>query len=157
MSNLNRIEASFLEKNLDPIGESIKNDVLEDLGIAGIETLRYAEAFYLDFPLSQKELSQIAEKVFIDPLFQGAFINQNSFKKFDYSLEVKFHPDVTDNVGIVSLEAVSDFLGKKMEGTVRTSRKYYFFGTITKSDVERIAREMLANGVIETYSIEAGK
>jgi len=56
-------------------------------------------------------------------------------------------------VGIVALEGIEDFLGRKIEGNVRTARRYYFTGAVSKQDAERIARQLFANELIETFSI----
>ncbi|MCR4335208.1 MAG: hypothetical protein NUV57_01580 [archaeon] len=149
---MQRIEVAFKDNNLDSIGISTKNDIEEDLGIKEIEHVHFAEIYYFDVQ-EKLNLKEIAENVFIDSITQTFSIDEEIFPKYDFYLEVKLHPDVTDNVGIVALEGVNDFLGKKLEGKIITAKKFYFEGKITHKQIEKIAKELLANEVIETYEI----
>tara|TARA_Y100000310_G_scaffold322298_1_gene381176 strand:+ start:1141 stop:1602 length:462 start_codon:yes stop_codon:yes gene_type:complete len=153
---MQRIEVAFKDNNLDSIGLSTKNDIEEDLGIKEIENTHFAEMYYFDVQ-EKLNLKEIAEKVFIDPITQTFSIDEEIFPKYDFYLEVKLHPDVTDNVGIVALEGVSDYLGKKLNGKIITAKKFYFEGKASREKVERIAKELLANEVIETYEIGESK
>ncbi|MFH1390763.1 MAG: phosphoribosylformylglycinamidine synthase subunit PurS [Candidatus Diapherotrites archaeon] len=149
---MQRIEVAFKDNNLDSIGLSTKNSIEEDLGIKEIETTHFSEIYYFDVQ-EKLNLKEIAEKVFIDPITQTFSINEEIFPKYDFYLEVKLHPDVTDNVGIVALEGVNDYLGKELNGKIITAKKFYFEGKASTEQVERIAKELLANEVIETYEI----
>jgi len=51
------------------------------------------------------------------------------------------------------MEGVIDYLGKELNGKIITAKKYYFEGKASPKQVERIAKELLANEVIETYKI----
>jgi len=149
---MQRIEVIFKNESLDSIGFSTKSDIEEDLGIKEIESVHFAEVYY--FEVQEKlNLKEIAEKVFIDPVTQTFSIDEEIFPKYDFSLEVKFHSDVTDNVGIVALEGVEDYLGKKVEGKIVTAKKFYFEGKTSREQIEKIARELLANDAIETFTI----
>jgi len=149
-----RVEVTFSDKKLDSGGISTKNDIIEDLHIKEIDSVRTSEIYYFYSKIDEKKLAEISEKVLTDPLTQTYSLKGNAIKDFSCSVEIKLHEDVTDNVGIVAQEAVEDFLGKKLEGKIRVSRKYYFFGKITKQTAEKIAKELLANSVIETFEVE---
>ncbi|VVB99689.1 Phosphoribosylformylglycinamidine synthase subunit PurS [uncultured archaeon] len=159
VSHVHCIEVAFSDEKLDSVGLSTAASVHEDLGIQGITKIRYSEAYCLDLSpaMTEKQAKAIAEKVILDPISQKYSLNKNLFPDFDFLIEVKFHPDVTDNLAIVTQEAIEDFLGKKVEGKIVTSRKYYIYGSIGKQEAEKIAGGLLANGIIETYKIEAGK
>ena len=154
---MHRVEVAFSNEGLDSIGYSTKNSVSEDLGIEGLEKIRYSEAYYIYTSLENGKLREIIEKVFVDPVLQSFSIDEDLIKDFDFKVEVKYHADVTDNLAIVAKEAMEDYLGVKVEGNVKTARRYYITGQITIEQAKRIAKEMLANEIIETYSVEAKK
>ncbi len=153
MKQKHRIETAITEKRLDAVGISTKNDIEEDLLIKGIESIRFCETYHIESNLEKETLSIICEKAIIDPLIQKFSIDENFYKDSNYWVEVKLHEGVTDNLGIVMAEAIEDFTGKKLEAKIRTGKKYYFYGKITKNDIKRITKELLANSVIETYEI----
>ncbi|HIH09416.1 MAG TPA: hypothetical protein HA254_01985 [Candidatus Diapherotrites archaeon] len=154
MSMMHRVEVAFSDKSLDSAGLGAKSDIEEDLGIGKIEEAKFSEIYYIDAAgITQSELEDIASKVFTDPLCQRFSIDKDLIANFKVYIEIRLHPDVTDNVGIVALEGIEDFLGRKIEGNVRTARRYYFTGAVSKQDAERIARQLFANELIETFSI----
>ncbi|MBU1964683.1 MAG: phosphoribosylformylglycinamidine synthase, partial [Proteobacteria bacterium] len=77
--------------------------------------------------------------------------------------EVGFLPGVTDNVGKTASEAITLLTGKPVR--VYTSRQYAIgsirdrcaLDTLTRTDAERIASELLANDLIQRYDIIDGK
>ncbi len=154
---MHSIEVAFSDERLDSSGISVKSSVSEDLGISTIRKVRCSEAYYLEVPIEGEKLSEVAQKVFTDPIVQSFSIDKNLLEDFDFLIEVKLHPDVTDNLAIVTHEAIEDFLGYKVRGQVRSARKFYISGKISEKDAGRIAKEMLANEAIETYTVEAKK
>ncbi len=151
------IEVAFLDERFDSAGICVKNYVSEDLGISGIEKVRCSEGYYLQVPLEGPKLEEVCQKVFADPIVQRYSIDHNLLTDFDFLIEVRLHPDVTDNLAIVTHEAIEDYLGYKVRGEIRSARRYYVSGKIPAKDAGKIAKEMLANEAIETYTIEAKK
>jgi len=150
------IEVAFSDKSLDALGEATKHDINDDLGIASVEAINTTELYYFETSLVEEKIREITEKVFIDPLIQKYSLDKDIYTDYNYCIEVKFNADVTDNVGMVAEEAIKDFTGKK-EGNIRTAKRFYLHGALTKEETERIASELLANDVIEKYSIKEGK
>ncbi len=72
---------------------------------------------------------------------------------FDWILEVGFKPGVTDNEGRVARETLINGLRLYQDSqcAVYTSIQYCLQGTLSGGDVERIATDLLANGLIERY------
>ena len=62
-------------------------------------------------------------------------------------LNVLFKPGVTDNVGLTAAKALQD-LGLPVE-RVATCRKYWINADATDSDIDRLAKKVLANDAIE--------
>ena len=154
MAHIHRIEVALKDENLDSNGFSTKQDIGDDLQINGIDSVKSTEVYYFYTQLGEEKLKQIAEKVFIDPIIQKYSVNKTIFQNYKYYIEVKFNEDVTDNVGIIAKEAVEDYLGEKIEGNIRTAKRYYFDGNISKEDLEKIGSELLANDVIETFEVK---
>ncbi len=152
---MHRIEVAFRDESLDSVGLSAKSDVEEDLGFKAIEKIRFSELYYLDLPIGGQQLSQIAEKVFSDPILQSVSVDKDLFSEYDFLVEVKLHEDVTDNLGIVALEGIEDFLGKKTGGKVRSARRYYLKGELSSEDAQAITKGLFANEIIETFRIGA--
>lgn len=149
-----RVEVALKDENLDSNGFSIKKDIGDDLQINGIDSVKVTEWYSFLDPISE----EVVRKVFIDPLIQKFSLSETTvntiFEKYDFYIDVRLNEDVTDNVGIIAKEAVEDYLGKKIEGRVLAWKRYYFYGSISKKDVERIAQELLVNDVIETFEVK---
>ena len=72
---------------------------------------------------------------------------------FDWILEIGFKPGVTDNEGRVARETLVNGLHLDPDAPcqVYTSVQYCLQGTLSAAEVERIATDLLANGLIERY------
>ncbi|MEM4391061.1 MAG: phosphoribosylformylglycinamidine synthase subunit PurS [Candidatus Diapherotrites archaeon] len=146
----NFIEITFSDQTLDSVGISVKNDIEEDLKIQGIKKVRYSEVYYIQMQLDKNQLEEIAQKLFVDPIIQEYSINQDIIKDYDFMIEVKYHDNVTDNLGLTAEEAIKDFT-KKTPQKVQSARRYYFYGN--EKQVEKIALGLLCNPIIENYQV----
>jgi len=154
VAHIHRIEVALKDENLDSNGFSVKKDIEDDLQINGIDSIKATELYYFYTQIEEEKLKEIAEKVFIDPIIQKYSLDETIFQNYNYFIEVKFNEDVTDNVGIIAKEAMEDYLGEKISGKIRTAKRYYFEGNISKEDLEKIGKELLANEVIETFEVK---
>jgi len=154
VAQVHRIEVALKDENLDSSGFSTKQDIQDDLQINGIDSVKSTELYYFYIQIGEEKLKEITEKVFIDPIIQKYSFDKTIFQSYNYYIEVKFNEDVTDNVGIIAKEATEDYLGEKINGKIRTAKRYYFDGTISKEDLEKIGKELLANEVIETFEVK---
>ncbi|HLC79162.1 MAG TPA: hypothetical protein VJG83_01910 [archaeon] len=150
---MRKIEVAFSDSKLDSVGIFAKTDIKDDLLISGIENVSFSELYYLDFELDEKTIEQIASNVFTDPLVQKYSTGNNLIPDFDFYIEVELHRDVTDNLGIIAHEGIEDYLGEKINGEIRSAKRFYFKAKISPQDIERIAKEYLANEIIETYKV----
>jgi phosphoribosylformylglycinamidine synthase subunit PurSL len=151
-----RIEVSLIPSLPDPSGRRMKARIAADLGLT-VEDVRVADAFVIDKELSRQELESIVEEVFRDPVIQHATIDTPLSLPFDWLIEVGFRPGVTDNIGRTAREAVERTLGIRMtrdEG-VYTRKLYFLTGTLSREDADRIARDLLANDLIQTRAVFA--
>ncbi|MCD6522974.1 MAG: phosphoribosylformylglycinamidine synthase [Candidatus Diapherotrites archaeon] len=147
-----RIEVKFKPEFRDARAEYVKRKVKEYLGIdVDVERI---DVYTIDINLNDEQFNRIKEGLFYDPVTQIA-----SFEPiegvFDYLLEIGFLPGVKDTEGETAADAIADLLGiriKEGEG-VYTSTQYRLSGDIKKEDVEDIAKNLLANELIEHWRI----
>ncbi len=151
-----RIELRLKQNLSDPNGKRLLERVSRDLGIH-LTDIRVADSFVIDRALSLEELKLISEDVFLDPVIQEVSVDEPVSLPYDWLIEVGFRPGVTDNVARTAKEAVQRTLGVEFssdEGVY--SRKLYFLsGQISQQTAERIARDLLANELIQTWTVYA--
>ena len=149
-----RIEVGFKPSVRDAWGERIKKRIWEDLRyradmVAGIEV------YTLDVELSPDELKRIAEGPLVDPVIQHYSIDEPLARDFDWIVEVGFRPGVTDNVGRTAREAIELVLETELkeDEKVYTSKQCLIKGNLTLKEVEKIAAGLLANELIQKFTI----
>ncbi len=153
-----RIEVSLIPSLPDPAGRRMKARIAADLGLT-VEDVRVADAFVIDRELSEQELESIVEEVFRDSVIQNAAIDTPLNLPFDWLIEVGFRPGVTDNIGRTAREAVERTLGIRMtrDQGVYTRKLYFLTGKLSREDADRIARDLLANDLIQTRAVFAAE
>lgn len=151
-----RIEVSLKPSLPDPAGRRMSARIASDLGFI-VQNLRVADEFIIDRNLSPGDLEVIVEEVFQDPVIQDAVIDEPLKIPFDWLIEVGFRPGVTDNVGRTAREAVERTLGVKFQSEegLYTRKLYFIQGGITKEQADTIAKDLLANDLIQTRTVFA--
>jgi len=149
-----RIEVCLKRSLPDPAGRRLSRRLVSDLGISVVD-LRTADAYIIDRDLSSEQLELLVDEVFRDPVIQDAAVDRPVDIPFDRLIEVGFRPGVTDNVGRTSKEAVERTLGLTFQpGEGIYTRKLYFVtGDVSTEEAARIARDLLANDLIQTWSV----
>jgi phosphoribosylformylglycinamidine synthase subunit PurSL len=140
----------------DPAGRRLKARIAADVAVE-VDDVRVADEYVLDRDLSREELELLVEDVFCDPVTQLATIDEPLELPFDWLIEVGFRPGVTDNVGRTAAEAVARTIPAREIGrdAVFTRKLYCLRGTLSRQDAETIARDLLANDLIQTWSVFA--
>jgi phosphoribosylformylglycinamidine synthase subunit PurSL len=113
------------------------------------------DIYKVDVPLSPKEVRKV-KNAFTDPVIARSAIGRLAAPSFDWLVEVGFKPGVTDNVGRTAREVVRDVLDRELthEEDVYTSVQYFLSGTnLSRNDAEHIARDLLANALIQSIRI----
>ncbi|MHB0977598.1 MAG: phosphoribosylformylglycinamidine synthase subunit PurL [Candidatus Aquicultorales bacterium] len=149
-----RIEVGFKDGVRDAHGEAVRRSISEDLQIE-VDRVRTVQVYTITPDLPAQKVALVAAELFTDPITQRYSINTPLVDDCDVAVEVGFKPGVTDNVGATSVEGIEDLLGTGFaEGeTVHTSTIYALDGRISRADAERITTGLLANSIIETFSI----
>ncbi len=149
-----RIELCLVADLPDPNGKRLLNRVGSDLGIQ-LEGIRVADSFIIDRSLSFEQLLLLGEDVFRDPVIHEVSIDHPISMPCDWLIEVGFKPGVTDNVGRTAKEAIQRTIGSDFspgEG-VYTRKLYFLTGQINREVAERIAKDLLANELIQTWKV----
>jgi len=149
-----RIVVGLKDGVRDARGERVKQELNQHLGI-DLEQVRTIDVYTVDASLSENDLQLAAGGPFSDPVIQEYAVNAPLADQFDMLIEIGFRPGVTDNTGRTAKEAIQYITGRPFtadEG-VYTSTQYLFSGLTDKQLAERIARDFLANGLIQRWTI----
>ncbi|MDL2266532.1 phosphoribosylformylglycinamidine synthase subunit PurS [Desulfovibrio sp. OttesenSCG-928-G15] len=149
-----------LKPNLDDcVGRNFAAQVKASLGL-DVASARVGKAYIVD-GLDESELALALERSALhDPVLQDASLTPFA-SDADWIIEVGFRPGVTDNEGRTAKETLAMVLGKKGAATanmaVYTATRYHMRTNLKKPEVERIAKDLLANELIQRYSIKSGE
>jgi phosphoribosylformylglycinamidine synthase subunit PurSL len=112
------------------------------------------DVYKVDVSLSPKELRRV-QKAFADPVTSRSALGRLPQPACDWMVEVGFKPGVTDNVGTTAKAVVQDVLDRSPGSleSVYTSIQYFIRGRLSREDVWRIARDLLANPLIHTMQV----
>jgi phosphoribosylformylglycinamidine synthase len=149
-----RIEVGFKPAIRDALGEKVRKRIQDDLGMA-VAAVRTIEVYTVDMDLKAAELTALAAGPFSDPVIQEYAIDRPLARGFDWLIEVGLRPGVTDNVGRTALEALALLLGRApgAEEKVYAARQFLIRGELDRSGAEHIAKDLLANELIQHFEI----
>ncbi|MCX8197330.1 MAG: phosphoribosylformylglycinamidine synthase subunit PurL [Candidatus Micrarchaeota archaeon] len=153
-----RIEVGVKPELEDPVGEALLRRVKEELKIAECKKIRVVSVYAIDEDLQTSELELLGKELFADPVTELFSINAPLFgaQDFDFAAFVCFKPKVKDNTGDTSKEAIEDLLGKKIAG-VHSGKQYLFCGSLSRRQVEEIAKRILANELIQRFEVKSSQ
>ncbi len=146
-----RIIVAFKSGESDPLGQSLGRTIKSFLGIK-TKSIQTRRAYIIDAGLSSWEVEELENNLFVDPVTEYSVRDMDG--DFDWVVEVCYKPGVTNPVSKTATNASNEILKGKIHGDdkVSTTTQYLISGTDRK-DVERIAKELLANSVIENIRI----
>ena len=149
-----QINIYIKEGLVDAVGDGLLPDVA-DLNIGGVSAVRHISVYSVEGNLSQAQLKRIGAELLADPITQEFSLGElpAAFTRGAWVVHVQYNPGVTDPVADSAEKGIAD-LGIKTQVSVRTSRIYVIRGRVSKTNVDAICRRLLANSVIQTYSIE---
>lgn len=135
----------------DPAGVALVADA-HALGIGGVAAIRTAGLVFLRAELDDGQRRTL-EGLLVDPLLdRGAWGAPEALAPGQHLVEVVLHPGVTD-AAAVAVRQGAEILGVQLDD-VATGRRYVIEGQLTPSEVEVLARRLLANPVVEHWSID---
>jgi phosphoribosylformylglycinamidine synthase subunit PurSL len=149
-----RIEIGLKRGIRDARGNSIVAKTRRFLRLP-VNSCQTRDVYKVDVSLTPKELRAV-QKVFTDPVTSRSAVPRLPQPVFDWMVEVGFKPGVTDNVGATAKAVVRDVLDRSLSSleSVYTCIQYFFRGAaLSREDVWRIARDLLANSLIQTMKV----
>jgi len=154
-----RIEVSSKSSFKDVIGAKTKRKIQQHLNIY-LDEVYFIKVYLVEGNFSEEIVKTFAESALCDPVIQIYSINDPISLKlnlsFDWILEIGYRPGVTDNEGKTAEEALSYILERPLDPDkegVYFARQFLIKGNIKKEVVEKIAKELLANELIERWFI----
>ncbi|MCX6771873.1 MAG: AIR synthase-related protein [Candidatus Micrarchaeota archaeon] len=156
---VHRIETGYLPEFVDPAGDSLLRRMQSDLGMLSAKSVRVLDVYTIDAELSDAELARVGAELLCDPINQCFSVDKPLFlpPKFTLAIAVSFCPGVKDNVGGTARGAIEEMLGRKLQGAVYTSKHYLVAGKLARQEGERLARELLANELIQRFEVKAAQ
>jgi phosphoribosylformylglycinamidine synthase II len=139
----------------DSFGASTAKKIRDYLEIP-VRQVQTRALFLVEADLSEPQVRTVAQELFCDPVIQRYRIDENlDGEPFDFSITVSYRPGVTDNVGHTAVSAIGELIGRQLssEEGVFTSTQYMLTG-VDRKQAQRIARELLANDLIEQAWIQ---
>ena len=157
-----RLEITLKPELFDAEGEAIKRKARDYFNI-NLDDVRTIHVLTIDAQLTDEQLESARHRIFTNPVSQVS-----SFKplatSFDWAIWVGFRPGVRDNPGSTAVEAIEDLLKIRFQPgeAAYTSRLYLLRGKRLGKDkrgrgaVERIAKQLLANDLIQQWRVYSG-
>ena len=139
----------------DVKGQRVCREIRQELGVQ-VESVRRVKVFVLE-GLEEQAVQEIIEKAVLhDPVLHEVDLKPLQ-REFDWALEVGFKPGVTDNEARTAQQTLRSVLGlsPQAEQDVFTAVQYLLKGELSREQVEHIARNLLANELIERYTIKS--
>jgi len=173
---LYRVEVSTKPGFPDARGESLRGQT-RALGLTGIETIAVSDLYFLEGNLDDAAASRLTETLLYDPVVEQAVIHRidknmihrrgaedaepkkdppRSLRLSDEStctIEVALRPGVTDSVA-ESLLAGARLIGVAGLARAATGQRYVIAGRTSPAEASRLAEGLLANVVIQTYTVD---
>jgi len=149
-----KVEIGYRPNATDAMGEGIKKDI-EDLNILGVEYVKAMQLYILEGELSEAEIENICTNLLTDSVTQYYEYKSSNHHKNDvgaWMVEVSYKHGVTDAVGDSTVKGIKD-LGINKQISAKTGKRIIIKGELSESDMELICRRLLANEVIQNYSL----
>jgi len=144
----------------DRLGQALTGQIA-DLGIETISRVHTAQLYFIQADWTDAQVERCCLELLIDPLVQeysywasdGTMPRPVIAPTGDaHVVEVIFKPGVTDNLANDMLAGLRP-LGLSDGTQVRTGQRFVLSGSLSGEDLENIARRVLCNPLIQTYTL----
>jgi len=147
---MHRIEIRLKSHLTDARGLGLVKDIA-DLGIKTVSAARVTDIYYLDADLAKKPLITLCRDLLADPVSQDftADAPPDEASSADFHVvEVAYNAGVVDPVEETVLKAAGDLKIKSIRA-VKTAKRYYISGKLTKKQLDDITAKLLVNPIIQ--------
>ena len=146
-SEVHRLEIRY--EGDDPRAQTLLNDAY-DLGLLTLREVRVVDIYFLHGDLNTENRA-ILEDVLVDPLLQKASWGTTT-QQSEHFVETALHVGVTDAAS-QQLRRIAARLGINMNA-VTTAKRFDIVGKVSPSELDVLVRKLLANPVIEYWSVD---
>jgi phosphoribosylformylglycinamidine synthase len=147
-----RVEVALRKAVTDTQGNKTAHKIKNELGLT-VGQVRIIRVYTVDGLTSAQVEEAIAAGALHDPVLHSAQTTPAA-AGFDWIIEVGFRPGVTDNEGRTARETLRTVLGDAgLNVAVYTSTQYLISGSLTRAQAEHIAKDLLANELIQRFQI----
>ncbi|MBI9081377.1 MAG: phosphoribosylformylglycinamidine synthase, partial [Pseudodesulfovibrio sp.] len=141
----------------DVLGEKFARKIKSELDME-VGDVRIVNVFSLE-GLSEEQVDLALERAALhDPVLHEVSLEPLA-RDFDWILEVGFRPGVTDNEGRTAKETLGVVLGlsgDELESVkVYTSKQYLVNADMDESGIQHVAKDLLANELIQRYEYKS--
>jgi phosphoribosylformylglycinamidine synthase II len=151
-----RVEVTTKPGFPDAQGASIRRQV-RALGIEGIETVAVADLYFLQGDLNEERVRRLIDTLLCDPVVEQATwapVDPAAAEAVErgWQVEITLLPGVTDSVAesLLAGAGMVDLTGLEQAAT---GHRYTFTGSLKRPEIEAVITRLLANEVIQTYTI----
>jgi len=133
----------------DAIGQGVKKDIL-DLGINSVKEVKFIQVYILEGNLTEKQAITICQELLTDKVSQEYKILPDRPVRASAQrvVEVAYNPGVMDPVEASVLKGIQD-LGILGAESVKTAKKYIFYGSLSSAQLKTISEKLLYNKLIQ--------
>lgn len=147
-----RVEVALRQAVTDTQGNKTAHKIHGELGLS-VDRVRIVRIYTIE-GLNDGQITQaITAGALHDPVLHTAHTTPVA-SDFDWIIEVGFRPGVTDNEGRTAKETLRTVFGERsLPIAVYTSTQYLISADLTRTKVEHIAKDLLANELIQRFQI----
>ncbi|MCA9668127.1 MAG: hypothetical protein KC503_21160 [Myxococcales bacterium] len=154
-----RIEVATRPEHEDPRGARVLRQAREHLHLP-VDDVRVSSVYKVDWTLDDAQQQRLRDAL-TDPVIERSTLGAlEPPERCHWVITVGFKAGVTDNVGRTARTFVRDLFGDDAprEGDVFTESRYMVSGSaLSADDAARLARELLANELIERVQIASAQ
>ncbi len=129
---------------------------IERLDLNSVHQVHVSDLYFLHGTLSASDVERLTAELLVDPIVEGAChrstAESSGIDGAERVVEVGYHPGVTDPVADNLLRR-AHLLGLEGLTAAATGRRYSFEGEPPEEDLHTIARQLLCNDVIQSYTL----
>ncbi|MFW5818995.1 MAG: AIR synthase-related protein [Desulfovermiculus sp.] len=152
---LHRLAVKLKAHLTDMQGRVTALRISKELGLH-VDAVRLITVYTLE-GLSQEQAQEVMDQALLhDPVLHDVSLEPLA-AGFDWILEIGFRPGVTDNEARVAAETVKNGLdiGLSQDVAVYSAVQYLITGELSRTQVQSIATDLLANELIERYALKS--
>ena len=154
---LRRMEVRLGSSLIDSVGHNVARTITGALALP-VESVTVRRVFTVSGVGDEQLAAAAMSGVLHDPVLQEASLVAAPTTA-DWVLEVSFRPGVTDNEGRTARDTLALFLGiaDRRSLAVYTASQYHITASLSRDAVAHIARDVLANELIQRFQIKSGE